>query len=288
MYCSKCGLETDSGDVYCRNCVTAHPSDHVPDHATVPTEQPTELTPEQPTEPTPEKPTEHTSEQPPEPATEQKTEPATEQQTEPTTEQLTPDKPPEPKPTYTIPPAPSLKWLVIALISIATIIATALAAFFIFFYNVAPMITLGKSLVQFSDEIDQRFNNTPLKALAVLSEILEDGTVSVDFNYNNNLISGWLGGGIGGNVKLSTNRETRELALEAKVDVSGDNYDVEAYMNRERIAYAPYCSITTSTDSDTTHSEQIFVNSEMISSSLQNSSALMKKLWICFLTSLTS
>ena len=153
-------------------------------------------------------------------------------------------EPPSPAPTAPAPtapadppaPQPSIRWLVISIVSFAAVLIIALAVFFIFFYKVSPMISLGKALHTLRAETEERFNSTPLKALVMLTDILEDGTVSLKFDYTGGLFSGWIDVSATGDAKISSNTETRNFAIEAQVDAYGEYIDIDAYMNRERIA----------------------------------------------------
>jgi len=95
---------------------------------------------------------------------------------------------------------------------------------------------LGKAINTLSTEVEERFTATPLKALVMLPDILKDGTVSVEFDYTSGLLSGWIDISATGDVKISSNTEARNFAMEAQVDAFGENIDIDAYMNRERIA----------------------------------------------------
>jgi len=142
-------------------------------------------------------------------------------------------------PQYAVPPErqASYKGLFITLGLIPVTIAIAVAVYFIFFYNTfIPMITLGKAFSNLGTEIEERFEATPLRALTMLAEILEDGTVTVNFDYENKLPGLWWNTDASGWVTLSSNNATREYTLGAEVSVDGESFDVEAHINRERIA----------------------------------------------------
>jgi len=70
----------------------------------------------------------------------------------------------------------------------------------------------------------------------MLPEVLEDGAVMVDFNYTTSIFGEWLTANIDGKVKLLSNTIDRNFALEAEVGAYGQAFDIEAYMNRERLA----------------------------------------------------
>ena len=130
----------------------------------------------------------------------------------------------------------SRKALWITIILVTAIIGIAVAVFFIFFRITAPMLLLGKAVNNLGTEADERFNSTPFKAFLMLPEILEDGTVTVNFDYTTTLFGELLAANVDGSVKLSSNTETREYALGAEINAYGETFDIDAYMNRERIA----------------------------------------------------
>jgi len=130
----------------------------------------------------------------------------------------------------------SRKALWITLISVAAVFIAAAAVYFFFFRNAVPLLSLGRAFDNLSTETEERFNYTPLKALDMLSDVLEDGSVTVNFDYTTALFGSFLTTSIDGSVKLSSITETRDFALEAQVSAYGQSIDLEAYMNKERLA----------------------------------------------------
>jgi len=98
------------------------------------------------------------------------------------------------------------------------------------------MLSLSRSLENLNVEVEERFNSTPLKVFTMLPEVLEDGAVMVDFYYTTSIFGEWLTANIDGSVKLLSNTIDRNFALEAEVGAYGQTFDIEAYMNRERLA----------------------------------------------------
>jgi len=130
----------------------------------------------------------------------------------------------------------SRKGLWITLITIFVIIALALTVFFVFFRNVGPLLSLSRAFQNLNTEAEERFSSTPLRALTMLPEVLEDGVVTVSFDYTTAIFGEWLTATIDGKVRLLSNTEDRNFALEAEVGMYGQTLDIEAYMNRERLA----------------------------------------------------
>jgi len=141
-------------------------------------------------------------------------------------------------PQYAAPPErkASYKGLFITLGCIPVAVAIAVAVYFIFFYSISPMITLGKAFGNLGVEVEECFEATPLRALVMLYDIFEDGTVTVNFDYENKLPGLWWNTDASGRVQLSSNTATREYTLGADVSVDGESFDIEAHINRERIA----------------------------------------------------
>jgi len=128
------------------------------------------------------------------------------------------------------------KWPIVLVITLTSILLIALAVFFIFFRHFGPLLSLGRALNNLSVEAEERFNSTPLVAITMLSEILKDGTIIADIDYTTAIFFDWLTADISARVKLSSNTDTRNFSLEAQVGAYGENIDIDAHMNRERLA----------------------------------------------------
>jgi len=135
-------------------------------------------------------------------------------------------------------PQKSRKWLWIVISSAAVVIAAAVAliVYFLFFHNAVPLLAVGRSLVNLNTEVEERFENTPFKALTMLPEILEDGTLTANFDYRTNFLGGIISADIDGTVRLSSNTVERDYALGADVNLYGEAIDLDVYLNRERLA----------------------------------------------------
>ena len=132
----------------------------------------------------------------------------------------------------------SCRGLIITLTSVFVAHAVAISLFLIFFRTAGPMISLGRAMDKLSAEVVERFNGTPLNALVTLTEILEDGTMTVNFDYTSNatIFGGWLSDNTYGSIKLSSDSEARDYILAAQVNMFGEVFDIDVYMNRERMA----------------------------------------------------
>ena len=199
MYCYRCGIEISEENKFCSSCG----AEQAPASAqTQPEPAQTPYDPQQP--------------------------------------QATPYAPPpyDPQQQYMPPPEKpkSRKWLWITLISVAGALIIATAVYFIFFRNAGPLLQLGRAFNNLGAEVEERFDNTPLKAFPMLAEVLEDGTVTVNFDYTSALLGEWLSASVDGSVKISSILETRDFALVAEVGMYGQTFDIDAYMNKERIA----------------------------------------------------
>jgi len=128
------------------------------------------------------------------------------------------------------------RWPIVLFITIVSITLIAFSVFYIFFRNVGPLMSLGRALNNLSIEAEERLNNSPFVAIPMLSEILKDGTITADIDYTTALFFDWLTADINGRVKLSSNTETRNFSLEAQVGAYGGSIDLDAYLNRERLA----------------------------------------------------
>ena len=128
------------------------------------------------------------------------------------------------------------KWIWITAASAAAVIIALCAVYFIFFQNVSHMLTVGKALGNLNKEAEMRIDNSPVKALKMLPEIMEDGTISASIDYSHDFADYWFGAELGADIILSSNTKTREFALNIKETFSSGFSDIDIYMNRERLA----------------------------------------------------
>jgi hypothetical protein len=130
----------------------------------------------------------------------------------------------------------SNKGVYIALISVIAVIAIALSVYFLVFRDLGSLAQVGRALYNTGREVEERFDQTPLKALTMLGDILEDGTVTADFTYTASLLGNFLTADIDGTIRLSSDSKARNFALEAQVGTFGESVNIDAYMDRERLA----------------------------------------------------
>ena len=128
-------------------------------------------------------------------------------------------------------------WIWITAASTAVVILAGCAAYFIFFNNISHMMKVGRALNNLSEEMEERIDNSPLKALSMLPEIMEDGTVNANIDYSYDLFGDWLGGtDIEVDIQLSSNSIEREYALNIKENSFDLFNGIDIHMNRERLA----------------------------------------------------
>ena len=107
----------------------------------------------------------------------------------------------------------------------------AIAAIILIVVRTNPLVVTGRALLGFGAEVTQRIDGTPLKAAGMLTNILEDGEVTVNTAFENNLL-----GNIAATVRLLSNNENREYAILAQTTVLSRTIEAEAFINKERIA----------------------------------------------------
>jgi len=122
-------------------------------------------------------------------------------------------------------------WWKIA-IPVVVITAAAAVAYFMFFRQAQGLLAIRNAYTKLGGEVSTRIDGSPLKAYKLLSDSLSDGVITVDFDYRNYRNKEEAKGVAG----ISTRTEDREFALTADFTINGRNYDLEAYMNKERIA----------------------------------------------------
>jgi hypothetical protein len=129
-------------------------------------------------------------------------------------------------PTYTQ-PKNNVKKVVFACVGAVAAIAviSVIAVNFVFGNSLA----VTRSLHNFTGEVTERLDASPLGALLMLMEIGEHGMLEVDVQD-----SGMFG--VSANFAVHSNQRAGESAVSANVGVFGMSFDAELYMNRERIA----------------------------------------------------
>ena len=130
---------------------------------------------------------------------------------------------------YVPPPKKKRRLLLkIGIPAVAIIVIAILAVFLLIRAN--PLITTGLALQNLESEVTQRINSTPLRAVAMTTQKLENGTITLNLDYSNR----WSE--LGGAVTITSNSETGDHALALKLDIGRDVLTAEAFLNRSRLA----------------------------------------------------
>jgi len=96
--------------------------------------------------------------------------------------------------------------------------------------------TLRNAFANLSDEFDLRINTTPLKALSMLTDTLDNGTINVEFSHRNREVL--LGGITRGNATILADGRNDTYAIDAVIGLMGGlmNIDLELHINNEGAA----------------------------------------------------
>ena len=122
------------------------------------------------------------------------------------------------------------KFLMIG-VPVIAVVAIAAAIFALIFFRTTPLLAVSRALSSVGEEVTTRLDSTPVKAVMMLVDTLKDGTLSVDFTYED-----YYGDSVAGSVVLSSNSKERDYAIEADVSAYGDKFDLSVFMNKERLA----------------------------------------------------
>ena len=101
--------------------------------------------------------------------------------------------------------------------------------------NISTALSVGAAFENWGDEMGERIENSPFAAVMMLEDILEDGSLTVDFVHS-------TGQGFGmfntrGSVTMLSHMETDETAFLMDVSMGGFlNIDLDIFLNTERIA----------------------------------------------------
>ena len=128
------------------------------------------------------------------------------------------------------------KVLLITAASITAVIAVALIVYFAFFHNIVSLARVGRAMNIIGREAEERVNHTPFKAVTMLGDVLADGTVTTEVNYSFPILGNFLTLDVNGKAVLSSDLHARNFALEAIVEAFGTAIELDAFMNRERLA----------------------------------------------------
>jgi len=121
-------------------------------------------------------------------------------------------------------------WWKIAVPVIVVIMAAAAVYYFFFLRN--PNNIIVSALKNVGEEASQRLDGTPLRAIKLLEDTINDGTLTVSFEYEDR----WWNDEVSGKVSLASKMEQRDFALSGDLSVYGQRYDFEAFLNSERVA----------------------------------------------------
>jgi len=133
-------------------------------------------------------------------------------------------------------PKKSRTVFLIVLFSIVIVIVSSVALYMLFFRNVGTMMLIGRAFNNIYVEIEERYNATPLPEFEVLGEILKNGSITADFVYTTSFLGGWISVDVNGQIKLLSDTEARNFALEVQIGAYGESIDLDFYMNKERMA----------------------------------------------------
>jgi len=119
------------------------------------------------------------------------------------------------------------------IIPAAVLLILAGASYFVFFRDISPLLTVSKAIDNLTAEISERTEASPLKALEMLSDTMEDGSLTISFDY----IDTWDYDDVSGTVLFLSNKDEKDFAMSAAVSYYDLNIGFEAYLNNERIAF---------------------------------------------------
>jgi len=105
----------------------------------------------------------------------------------------------------------------------------------IFFSQVYPRFVLMRAFSNLGGEAAQRIDDSPLRAYGMLMNIAEDAIITADFDYRYDLLWG-LGPNASGTATISTDTRHNNYAIYLEFSGMGMAVDLEAYINRERVA----------------------------------------------------
>ena len=127
-------------------------------------------------------------------------------------------------------------WWKVAVPVIAVVLAAAAVYYFFFLRDESDIV--GTALANVSAETVQRLDGTPLKAFGLLADTLKNGTVTVNFDYEDT----WYGDKTSGSLSLTAIPEEREFAITGDIGIydayweDNQNFEFEAFLNKERVA----------------------------------------------------
>ena len=142
------------------------------------------------------------------------------------------------EPTQSEPEKPKKKtnWKIIAPVAIVAFLVGYLATSTFFSSTpIATALSMASAFENLGDELGERFENSPFAVVSVLEDILEDGSITVDFVQRS-------GQGFGmfdtrGSVTMLSHVETDDSAFLVDASIGGFfNVDLDIFLNTERLA----------------------------------------------------
>ena len=127
------------------------------------------------------------------------------------------------------PPKKGLGLLLKIGIPVVAVILIAIVVIFLV-VRASPLATTGIALLNLESEFTQRIDSTPLRAITLATEKLENGTVAANFDYSDR----WSN--IEATATITSNSRNREHSLEVEVDDGRNIITAEAFLNRNRLA----------------------------------------------------
>ena len=98
--------------------------------------------------------------------------------------------------------------------------------------RMTPLVAAERALVNLGGDMAYRLENTPFGAFPMLIEAMEDGVVTVNFDFSDR----WTEGSF--SFELHSDEANREYMMYLSFDVDGFAFDAELHMDRHRIAVA--------------------------------------------------
>jgi hypothetical protein len=114
----------------------------------------------------------------------------------------------------------------VPVVGAVALIATALLLYFLVFLS-SPTTTTARALSNIGNDIETRLDGTPLELFGLLIDSIQDGSVSVEFDYSDR----WSESR--GSVTLHSDTRRGEYALEAGIHADGIRVDMDLYVNRD-------------------------------------------------------
>ena len=132
-------------------------------------------------------------------------------------------------------PKSKIPWKIVAPVAVIAFVIGFAITSLLSSSSVSTALSIGTAFENLGDELAERVENSPFVALLTLEDILEDGSLTVDFVHS-------TGQGFGmfdtrGSVTMLSHYETDESAFLVDVSVGGFiNVNLDVYLNTERLA----------------------------------------------------